>query len=196
MKFLLTRFVILLNIRKIPLKREFMKNTIFLLSICFFITACGSSISIIPDTKKGDDTRGESGTDGNLPSVTVNNYEKQIFLLVNKHRKNLNKIQLKWHDQAIIESQDHSQDMASFRVPFGHIGFNKRISIIKAKDTDTIYKSGENVAQNSTAQRAFEAWLRSPGHRRNIEGDFTHTGIGSIRSANGSWYFTQIFLKK
>ena len=40
------------------------------------------------------------------------------------------------------------------------------------------------------------AWLNSPGHRKNIEGDFTHIGIGVVKNDAGVYYFTQIFLKK
>ena len=161
--------------------------------MCIFVS-CGASIEIIPGDN--DNNRGESRSNRDLPGVTVNNFEKEVFLLVNEHRVKLGKSKLKWHTQATIESQDHSQDMASFRIPFGHGGFNNRIARIEAKDPDTIIKSGENVAQNSTAKKAFNAWLTSYGHRKNIEGDFTHTGIGAKKSANGSWYFTQIFLKK
>lgn len=171
-----------------------MQNLFRFLLIILLATSCESSITIIPGSDSG--SRSGSNNNGDLPSVTVNNFEKEIFLLVNNHRKKINRKELKWHDNAVIESQDHSQDMASFRTPFGHSGYTARIARIEDKDPDEILKSGENVAQNSTAKKAFEAWLRSPGHRRNIEGDFTHHGVGAVKSANGSWYFTQIFLKK
>ena len=37
-------------------------------------------------------------------------------------------------------------------------------------------------------------WLQSPGHRRNIEGDFDLTGIGIVRVAAGTYFFTQLFV--
>jgi uncharacterized protein YkwD len=55
----------------------------------------------------------------------------------------------------------------------------------------------ENIAFNySTAQSALNAWLASPGHKENIEGNFTHFGI-SIREnpATGKKYYTNIFAK-
>jgi uncharacterized protein YkwD len=169
-----------------------MKMTLFILIMSIFVS-CGASIEIVPGSN--DDNRSESRADGSFPGVTVNNYEKEIFLLVNDHRSKLGKNKLKWHDKGIIESQDHSQDMASFRVPFGHLGYDARMARIKAVDSQVV-ATGENVAQNSTAKKAFNAWLTSYGHRKNIEGDYTHTGIGAKKSADGNWYFTQIFLKK
>jgi len=157
--------------------------------------ACESSISLNPDSSSQDNGP-RNNQDSQGPNVKVNEFEKEVFALVNNHRSAKGKNRLLWHDQATIEAQDHSQDMAAFRVTFSHIGFDSRINRIKAKDSDKILKTGENIAKNSSAQKAFNAWLLSSGHRRNIEGDFTHTGIGSIKSSNGSWYFTQIFLKK
>jgi uncharacterized protein YkwD len=45
------------------------------------------------------------------------------------------------------------------------------------------------------AREVVDGWLRSPGHRRNIEGDFRLTGIGVATARNGMVYFTQIFIK-
>lgn len=168
------------NILKIP----------FLL---FILIACESSLSLNPNSSKSKS--GPRSTQDN-PNVAINNFESEVFTLVNDHRLGLGQEKLKWHDQAIIEAQDHNQDMAAFRVPFGHIGFSERIDRIKSKETETIKKSGENVAKNSSATKAVNAWLSSYGHRKNIEGDYTHTGIGVIKSSNGHYYYTQIFLKK
>ena len=58
-------------------------------------------------------------------------------------------------------------------------------------------KVNENVAFNYvSADTALQAWLASPGHRANIEGEFTHFGI-SIRenSVTGKKYYTNIFIK-
>lgn len=166
--------------------------------ILIFFISCDSALTLSSgSSNSGAGDRNTQDSEGpNFPNITVNDFEKEIFKLVNAHRLAKKKIELKWHDQAIIESQDHSQDMAAFKVPFGHLGSSLRFQRIKAKDSTYISKLGENVAKNSSPKKAFSAWLKSFGHRKNIEGDYTHTGIGAFRSANGSWYFTQIFLKK
>jgi uncharacterized protein YkwD len=55
----------------------------------------------------------------------------------------------------------------------------------------------ENVATGQhTAQSAVDTWLKSQGHRENIEGDYNQTGIGITKGKNGSLFFTEIFIKK
>jgi uncharacterized protein YkwD len=56
--------------------------------------------------------------------------------------------------------------------------------------------SAENVAYgNITAKEVVDNWLKSPGHRRNIEGKYTITGIGVAKSSDGTIFFTQIFVE-
>ncbi|TBX66972.1 CAP domain-containing protein, partial [Flavobacterium silvisoli] len=57
---------------------------------------------------------------------------------------------------------------------------------------------GENVAYNySTAESAFSAWMNSPTHKANIEGNFTHFGISvTTDPATGRKYYTNMFIKK
>jgi uncharacterized protein YkwD len=56
----------------------------------------------------------------------------------------------------------------------------------------------ENIACNySTASSVLNAWLNSPIHKANIEGDFTHFGIAVTTNPNtGIKYYTNIFIKK
>jgi uncharacterized protein YkwD len=89
----------------------------------------------------------------------------------------------------------HSRDMLSGKSPFGHDGFRERIDVIREK-LGTIHVAAENVASGPmSAREVVDGWLHSPGHRRNIEGDFRLTGIGLAFGANGMIYFTQIFMK-
>jgi len=54
----------------------------------------------------------------------------------------------------------------------------------------------ENVAAGQpTAQSVMTAWLNSSGHKANIEGNYTHIGIGVAKDQNGSKYYTQIFYR-
>jgi uncharacterized protein YkwD len=58
-------------------------------------------------------------------------------------------------------------------------------------------RTGENVAYGQRSAKAvMKAWLNSSGHRKNIEGDFTHVGIAVIKTKSGIFYYTQLFLKK
>jgi uncharacterized protein YkwD len=59
-------------------------------------------------------------------------------------------------------------------------------------------KVGENIAYNYvTPQSALSAWLNSPGHKANLEGDYTHFGISvTVNPETGRKYYTNIFMKK
>lgn len=91
----------------------------------------------------------------------------------------------------------HSQAMASGQVPFSHNGFQQRVQAIAR--TITYSSAAENVAYNQgykkPDQQAVQGWLKSPGHLKNIQGQFDLTGIGVARNAKGEYYFTQIFIR-
>ena len=58
-------------------------------------------------------------------------------------------------------------------------------------------KVGENVAYKyKNAEEVMEAWLNSSGHKKNIEADYTHIGIGAVKNDVGIYYFTQVFFRK
>ena len=53
----------------------------------------------------------------------------------------------------------------------------------------------ENVAYGAeTAEEVVRMWLKSPGHKKNIEGKYNYTGIGIARGRNGQLYYTQLFI--
>ena len=124
-----------------------------------------------------------------------NKIEEDILYYVNLDRKSkgLRELQLNKIESSIAEQ--HSRNMASGKVPFGHNGLQTRAKAIR-KQLGGITMVGENVASGQmTAKEAVEGWLHSPGHKRNIEGDFTLTGIGWAKDKKGMIYFTQIFTK-
>lgn len=119
-----------------------------------------------------------------------------ILNLVNEHRKSGGLPLLQMIDIASTEAQQHSADMVKGNTPFGHDGFEQRIADIK-KITGFISGAAENVAYGQmTAEEMVNGWLHSPGHKKNIEGDYNFTGIGTVQRTDGVIYFTQIFLKK
>ncbi|RYU97124.1 CAP domain-containing protein [Emticicia agri] len=90
----------------------------------------------------------------------------------------------------------HSKDMGRGRVPFGHDGFDDRMDKIMRK-IDKANACAENVAFGKfTAKEVVKRWIQSPGHRKNIEGNYNLTGIGVVRGKDGYPYFTQIFINQ
>ena len=120
--------------------------------------------------------------------------ENEVFFLVNNHRTSKNLPPLVMEEVITYEARKHSINMSSGSIPFGHDGFSERVATIKQSIPST--GACENVGWNSgDAETIFSLWLSSSGHRANIEGSFTRTGIGVSRSANGSYYYTEIFIK-
>ena len=47
----------------------------------------------------------------------------------------------------------------------------------------------------TSAQAVVDGWLGSEGHKTNIEGDYTHSAISAVKTNDGVYYYTQIFIK-
>jgi uncharacterized protein YkwD len=116
----------------------------------------------------------------------------EILKFVNEDRLSRGLHTLQMNEMESNLAYKHSQDMAAGRVGFGHEGFNSRAKAIQ-KALGSI-EIGENVASGiMTAREVVDGWLHSPGHKKNIEGDFTLTGVGYAKNKRGEIYFTQIF---
>jgi uncharacterized protein YkwD len=129
----------------------------------------------------------------NSPDVTrTDSLVSDIYKYVNEDRQAKGLALLKMNELESSLATRHSRDMATGRVKFGHDGFNSRaLTIQKALGS---WEVGENVASGQmTAREVVDGWLKSPGHKKNIEGNFTLTGIGYARDKKGDIYFTQIF---
>jgi uncharacterized protein YkwD len=118
--------------------------------------------------------------------------ESDILKFVNEDRRALSLSPLQMNQLESSLAAKHSQDMSTGKIKFGHDGFNARAKTIqKALGSMEV---GENVAEGSmTAREVVDGWLHSPGHKKNIEGNFTLTGIGYATDKKGDIYFTQIF---
>lgn len=124
--------------------------------------------------------------------------ERSIHTQINQYRRSKGLPAFTIDSRITQQARAHSQAMASGKVPFSHQGFDQRVKVISR----AISYSGaaENVAQNqgfsNPDRQAVQGWIKSPGHRKNIEGSYNLTGIGIARSSNGAYYFTQIFIRK
>ena len=113
--------------------------------------------------------------------------------MINAHRASIGKPALQRSQLIWDQANAHSRNMASGAVPFGHDGFSARIAAIRAA-LGSNGSGSENVAAGYTSAAAVVGgWLGSSGHRANIESSATRTGISAVRSASGTWYYTQIF---
>ncbi len=91
-----------------------------------------------------------------------------------------------------VIAQQHSANMASGKVKFGHDGFAKRNAA--ASKQLSIRSFAENVAYGvTTGEAAVNLWKNSDGHRNNMMGNFSKIGIGVAKDKQGRIYYTQVF---
>ncbi|MEW5860102.1 MAG: CAP domain-containing protein [Cyanobacteriota bacterium] len=142
-----------------------------------------------------------SATPTSKPSSSTSTFaalEEYTHELINQYRKSQNLPPLTLDPRISKEARSHSQAMANGAVPFSHNGFEQRA---KAIDKSISYSgASENVAYNQgfsdPAKQAVEGWLKSPGHLKNIQGQYDLTGVGVAKNAKGEYYLTQIFIKR
>ena len=123
--------------------------------------------------------------------------EQEVHNQVNQYRASLGLPPLSLDSRISEQARTHSQNMANGAVGFSHDGFSQRVQTI-AK-VISYRGASENVAYNQgytdSATQAVQGWLKSTGHRTNIEGNYNLTGIGIAKNAKGEYYFTQIFIR-
>ena len=117
----------------------------------------------------------------------------EILRLVNVHRQDNGLSILEKNQTAEQMAIDHTNYMISV-AEINHDNFNGRSNILR--DQENARGAAENVAQfYPSAESVVNGWLQSSGHRQNIEGNYTYTGIAAIRDSNGRYYYTQIFYR-
>ncbi|MBL0013042.1 MAG: CAP domain-containing protein [Flavobacterium sp.] len=130
-----------------------------------------------------------------IQNYEYNSSELQLADLINEHRVSLGLNPLQLINHVSYKSEEHNAYMIARKV-VNHDLFPERSENIM--EVLGAVKVNENVAYNFvSSSSALNAWLNSPGHRENIEGNFTHFGI-SIRedAETGKKYYTNIFVKK
>lgn len=93
----------------------------------------------------------------------------------------------------------HSADMASRRY-LSHVDPAGRnpLDRIQAAGVSGFSLAAENAGltdQEDPNRQILEGWLSSPVHRRNLHAPpFNRTGVGIAQAADGTWYYTQLYL--
>ena len=126
--------------------------------------------------------------------------EKKAFKLINEKRAKKGLSLLKWNDDIAKLARKHSENMAKHSF-FSHVGVRGRMVDQRALDfgLDKWRSIGENIAYNKgyskPAEFAVERWMLSKGHKRNLLNlRWKESGIGVAVTADGMYFFTQIFM--
>ena len=128
-------------------------------------------------------------------SLSYTTMEFEISSLINEHRTSIGVSPLQIVNLVSKEAIDHTDYMIT-EGEVSHDNFSSRHQNLVNKVSAT--KVGENVAYGySTAQAVVNAWIKSEGHRDNIENEsYTSFGISTKQDSEGRNYFTQIFIKR
>jgi uncharacterized protein YkwD len=120
--------------------------------------------------------------------------ESNILDLVNEHRNSLNLEPLQPIAEISVEAESHNYYMLEVgKVSHDNFGvrYENLVETIGAKAVS------ENVGYGyRTAEAVVNAWLKSDGHKKNIEGNHSHFGVSVVDDVEGRNYFTNIFIRK
>ena len=165
-----------------------MKLALNLLTVFFFAITLSSCSTDTLD----DDQNVAKSNDIVIPEAKT--IEIEILELINQHRISIGLNELKSID--IIKGQAYSHTDYMIDIDeVNHDYFHSRKAYLQANaDAQSV---SENVAYGySSANSVVNAWLNSPSHRENIEGNFTDFDISAEKNNQGKWYFTNIFIKR
>ncbi len=127
-----------------------------------------------------------------IPEVT--DFELEILQLLNEYRVSKGLERLEPLEVILIPAQEHTNYMIA-KSDMNHDGFSNRAEYL-FKYAKAEYVS-ENVAVGFTSARSLvDAWIASPTHRKNIEGNVNYFHVYAGQSAEGTWYYTNLFLRK
>ncbi|MFV8325791.1 CAP domain-containing protein [Flavobacterium sp. ZS1P14] len=161
-------------------------RALFLVFTFYAMSSCSSDNSELP--------KSNAALSQKIVDYTYNSSEIETMNLINTYRVSIGLNSLAKINYISLKSEEHDNYMIINNV-VDHYDFIVRsesiMNVLGAKSVS------ENIAYNYTSsQSVLNAWLASPEHKKNIEGDFTHFGI-AIRAdpASGKKYYTNIFAK-
>jgi uncharacterized protein YkwD len=135
-------------------------------------------------------------------AVAATGDERRAFDLINAERQRRGLRPLVLDGSLTRLARYHSENMARG----GYLSHTERDGLDLRGRADALglhnWKAlGENIAYNQgyddPTAFAVERWMVSEKHRENIMNDeFTHAGVGVARASDGTYYFTQVFMRR
>ena len=177
----------------------------FLGTFCILATVIGvtattahADVSLsVPANPTAVTAKSQAYNPQSTPAPVMNSLELTTYNLVNKYRQSKNLPPLVIDPAISAQAKAHSERMARSS-NLSHDGFNERVDSVSK--TIVYRNAAENVAYSMGYGQpdlvAVQGWIESPGHQRNMVGQFDLTGIGVSKNAKGEYYFTQIFIRK
>jgi uncharacterized protein YkwD len=134
--------------------------------------------------------------------INTGSLERAAFNVLNQKRIESGRSPLAWNEKLATAARLHSQNMAELGF-FSHKGMDGKMVSGRADESGLgKWRSiGENIAFTRGFQdpvaKAVDLWLNSPAHRENLlDGNWKESAVGISVAEDGSYYFTQVFLRK
>ncbi|GAA3913209.1 CAP domain-containing protein [Chitinophaga oryziterrae] len=166
--------------------------------LTLLVLTCFTTFQIMACTRAAvpeKDSVAAAKVSGPVPGTVSGNMNDQILYYTNQFRASKGLPPLKMEINCSLLAEKHSQDMAAGRTGFGHEGFEVRAAAI-GKVLGGMSGAAENVAYGTLdAKGVVDGWINSPGHRKNMLGNFNLIGIGYAQGKGRIIYFTQLFIK-
>ncbi|RIW33329.1 hypothetical protein D3H55_11785 [Bacillus salacetis] len=142
--------------------------------------------------------RGEgNGQNQNAEAGNLGERVQQVIDLTNKERKKNGLPALKPHAELSNVARIKSEDMVNKNY-FSHTSPTYGSPFEMMENFGIEYSTAaENIAAGQeTPQEVVQAWMDSPGHRKNIMNkSVTHIGVGIAEDGGMGTYWTQMFIK-
>jgi len=134
----------------------------------------------------------------NIPEAApLSSFEAEVIRLINIQRTNRGFSALTTNWQLSRVARYKSQDMIN-KGYFSHTSPTYGSPFTMMQNFGLKFSAaGENIAYGQkTPQQVVTAWMNSPGHKANILSPaYTQTGVGAAKKADGTLYWTQMFIK-
>ena len=119
--------------------------------------------------------------------LPMNGQESHLFTETNRMRAQAGLPALAHHDDLVREAREWAQVLAS-RGQLAHQDLNALGTQWTA--------AAENVGRSTSIEDITARLAASPSHRANmLSPKYTHSGVGTARSKNGTVYAVQLFLR-
>jgi len=119
--------------------------------------------------------------------------EKEILRIVNKHRVRKGLGKLKRSSKITKVSRSWSVKQAKKGKLAHNPSYARQIPAGWTRAAENVAMTTARGSAKKLAKRMVKLWMGSKGHRANILGPYTHSGVGVAYSSRHRWYFTQNF---
>lgn len=119
-----------------------------------------------------------------VPVSPEHSAEQEFLGLLNRDRLAAGLPGLVFHEGAATQARNWSAHMAD---NLGYLEHTTTLSQDTAKIAPQWRRAGENIGRGATPGSLHVAFMNSPGHKRNVLGEFNQVGIGVVYRGSTLW---------